>query len=44
VARNAFATMSLNRLEDAIASGHKADQRRKVAELMEMIGRADRCP
>ncbi|HEY2135010.1 MAG TPA: metal-sensitive transcriptional regulator [Xanthobacteraceae bacterium] len=26
----------------AIASGDKADQRRKVAELMEVIGRADR--
>ena len=28
--------------EHAIASGDKADQRRKVAELMDVIGRADR--
>ena len=29
-------------VEHAIAAGDKADQRRKVAELMEVIGRADR--
>jgi DNA-binding FrmR family transcriptional regulator len=29
-------------VEHAIASGDKADQRRKVAELMDVIGRADR--
>jgi DNA-binding FrmR family transcriptional regulator len=29
-------------VEHAIASGDKADQRRKVAELMEVIGRAQR--
>ncbi|MBV9628761.1 MAG: metal-sensitive transcriptional regulator [Xanthobacteraceae bacterium] len=29
-------------IEHAIASGDKADQRRKVAELMDVIGRADR--
>ena len=29
-------------VEHAIASGDKADQRRKVAELIEVIGRADR--
>ena len=29
-------------VEDAIAAGNKADQRRKVAELMDVIGRADR--
>ena len=29
-------------VEHAIASGDKADQRRKIAELMEVIGRADR--
>ena len=29
-------------VEHAIAAGNKADQRRKVAELMEVIGRADR--
>lgn len=29
-------------VEHAIAAGNKADQRRKVAELMEVVGRADR--
>ena len=29
-------------VEHAIASGDKADQRRKIAELMEVVGRADR--
>jgi DNA-binding FrmR family transcriptional regulator len=29
-------------VEDAIASGNRAEQRRKVAELMEVVGRADR--
>jgi CsoR family transcriptional regulator, copper-sensing transcriptional repressor len=29
-------------VERAIASGNKADQRRKIEELMEVIGRADR--
>jgi len=29
-------------VEEAIASGDKADQRRKVAELMDVVGRADR--
>jgi DNA-binding FrmR family transcriptional regulator len=29
-------------VEHAITSGDKADQRRKVAELMDVIGRADR--
>ena len=29
-------------VEHAIASGDKADQRRKVAELMDVIGRDDR--
>ena len=29
-------------VEQAIATGDKADQRRKVAELMDVIGRADR--
>ena len=29
-------------VEHAIAAGNKADQRRKVAELMDVIGRADR--
>jgi DNA-binding FrmR family transcriptional regulator len=29
-------------VEDAIASGDKAAQRRKVAELMDVVGRADR--
>ena len=29
-------------VEHAIESGDKADQRRKVAELMDVIGRADR--
>ena len=29
-------------VEHAISSGDKADQRRKVAELMDVIGRADR--
>jgi len=29
-------------VEHAIASGDKADQRRKVAELMEVFGRAQR--
>jgi DNA-binding FrmR family transcriptional regulator len=29
-------------VEHAISSGDKADQRRKIAELMEVIGRADR--
>jgi DNA-binding FrmR family transcriptional regulator len=29
-------------VENAIASGNKADQREKIAELMEVIGRADR--
>src|SRR6201987_6053321 len=28
-------------VEHAIAAGNKADQRRKVAELMDVIGRAD---
>ena len=29
-------------VEHAISSGDKVDQRRKIAELMEVIGRADR--
>jgi DNA-binding FrmR family transcriptional regulator len=29
-------------VEHAIASGDRADQRRKIAELMDVIGRADR--
>jgi DNA-binding FrmR family transcriptional regulator len=29
-------------VEGAIASGNQAQQRRKIAELMEVIGRADR--
>ncbi|HKA78438.1 MAG TPA: metal-sensitive transcriptional regulator [Xanthobacteraceae bacterium] len=29
-------------VEYAIASGNKADQRRKIEELMEVVGRADR--
>ena len=29
-------------VEGAIASGNKSDQRRKIAELMDVIGRADR--
>ena len=29
-------------VEHAIASGNKADQRQKITELMEVIGRADR--
>jgi DNA-binding FrmR family transcriptional regulator len=29
-------------VEHAISSGDKADQRRKIAELMDVIGRADR--
>jgi DNA-binding FrmR family transcriptional regulator len=29
-------------VEHAIAAGNKADQREKVAELMDVIGRADR--
>jgi DNA-binding FrmR family transcriptional regulator len=29
-------------VENAIASGNKADQRRKIAELMDAVGRADR--
>jgi CsoR family transcriptional regulator, copper-sensing transcriptional repressor len=29
-------------VEHAIASGDKADQREKIAELMEVIGRSDR--
>ena len=29
-------------VEGAISSGNKADQRRKIAELMDVFGRADR--
>ena len=29
-------------VEDAIASGNRADQRQKIAELMAVLGRADR--
>jgi DNA-binding FrmR family transcriptional regulator len=29
-------------VEGAIASGNQAEQRRKIAELMEVVGRADR--
>ena len=29
-------------VEDAIASGNKADQRKKIAELMEVVRRAER--
>jgi DNA-binding FrmR family transcriptional regulator len=29
-------------VEDAISSGDKANQRRKIAELMDVVGRADR--
>ena len=29
-------------VEHAITSGDKADQRRKIAELMDVVGRADR--
>ena len=29
-------------VEDAIVSGDKADQRRKIAELMDVVGRAER--
>jgi CsoR family transcriptional regulator, copper-sensing transcriptional repressor len=31
-----------NCVEDAIQSGNKAEQRRKIAELMDVVGRADR--
>jgi CsoR family transcriptional regulator, copper-sensing transcriptional repressor len=31
-----------NCVEDAIESGNKAEQRRKIAELMDVVGRADR--
>ena len=31
-----------HRVEHAINSGDKADQRRKIAELMEVVGRVDR--
>jgi len=31
-----------NCVENAIASGSKAEQRRKIEELMDVIGRADR--
>ena len=31
-----------NCVEHAISSNNKADQRRKIAELMEVVGRADR--
>jgi DNA-binding FrmR family transcriptional regulator len=33
---------ALRRLEHAIASGNKADQRRKIEELMNVVGRAER--
>jgi CsoR family transcriptional regulator, copper-sensing transcriptional repressor len=29
-------------VEDAIVAGDKADQRRKIAELMDVVGRAER--
>ena len=29
-------------VSDAIVSGNRAEQRRKIAELMEVVGRADR--
>jgi CsoR family transcriptional regulator, copper-sensing transcriptional repressor len=29
-------------VEDAIVAGNKADQRRKIAELMDVVGRAER--
>jgi DNA-binding FrmR family transcriptional regulator len=29
-------------VENAIASGNRAEQRRKIAELMDVVGRADR--
>jgi CsoR family transcriptional regulator, copper-sensing transcriptional repressor len=29
-------------IDDAITSGNRAEQRRKIAELMDVIGRADR--
>ena len=29
-------------VEDAIVSGNKAEQRRKIAELMDVVGRAER--
>ncbi|MGD9925855.1 MAG: metal-sensitive transcriptional regulator [Pseudorhodoplanes sp.] len=29
-------------IEGAIASGNRADQRRKIAELMDVLGRSDR--
>jgi hypothetical protein len=29
-------------VEDAIKSGNRADQRKKVAELMDVFGRAER--
>jgi len=29
-------------VEHAISSGNKAEQRKKIAELMEVVGRADR--
>jgi DNA-binding FrmR family transcriptional regulator len=29
-------------VEGAIASGNRADQRKKIAELMEVLGRAER--
>ena len=29
-------------VQDAIASGNRAEQRRKIAELMAVVGRADR--
>ena len=31
-----------NCVDEAIRSGNRADQRRKIAELMDVIGRADR--
>ena len=29
-------------VDDAVRSGNRADQRRKIAELMEVVGRAER--
>jgi DNA-binding FrmR family transcriptional regulator len=33
---------ALRRAEEEIVSGDKADQRRKIAELMDVVGRAER--
>ena len=40
--RKSCATMSPTASSTPVTSGDKADQRRKIAELMEVVGRADR--